>query len=294
MTAATTTDVAPTGEDGEESRRPLSVAGTQAGVSKIESLRTRLPALILGLAGIATVVAVWQTAVSAQWVSPLSIPPPGDVVARVGDLLRDDWFRGHLLDTMRAWATAMVVTTAIAVPLGVLVGYFAFLYRSSSTVVNAGRSIPSTALIPIAVLFFGLEQQMKVVVTAYAIFWPILINTSYGVRNVDRVMIQVARSLRWGTFTILRRVVLPSAIPSAATGVRLAGGVALIVVLSSELLAASRGLGTVVVWYQQGERPDYVFACIVIIGVIGIGIYYGLRWIEGRLFPWAGMNRKSS
>jgi len=286
-------DVATAGGDGHDGRPP-SPQKPAASSSRWEFRGGMSQSIVLGLFGLASVVALWHLAVTAEWVSPLSLPRPADVVARIGDLARDDWFRGHLFDSLRSWLTAMVVAIAIAVPTGVLVGYFAFLYRSSSTLVNAGRSIPSTALIPIAVLFFGLEAQMKVVVTTYAIFWPIMINTSYGVRNVDRVMVQVARSLRWGTFTILRRVVVPSAVPSAATGIRLAGGVALIVILSSELLAASRGLGTVVVWYQQGERPDYVFGCIVIIGVIGIGIYYGLRWIEGRLFPWAGMNRRPS
>ncbi len=192
---------------------------------------------------------------------------------------------------MWTWLAAMLLTSAIGVPIGVLFGYFSFIYRSSSSLVNAGRSIPSTALIPIAILFFGLGFQIKLVIVSYAIFWPILINTSYGVRHVDRVMLQVGNSFRWSTPEKLFRIVLPAAAPYAATGIRLAGGIGFIGVLSAELLGASRGIGTVVRDYQQAERPDFVFACILIIGVIGIFVYYGLRAIETRLFPWADMNR---
>lgn len=251
----------------------------------------RIAPVVLGLAGVATVVLVWQVLVSVELVSPLSVPEPATVAARIGDLVVDAEFRSQVGDTMITWAAAMIVTTLVAVPAGVLFGYFPFLYRSSSSLVDAGRSIPSTALIPISILFFGLGFQMKLVIVSYAVFWPILVNTSYGVSHVDRVMLQVGRTFRWSTFTILRRVVLPSATPYAATGIRLAGGIGLVVVLSAELLGATRGIGTVVIDYQQAERPDFVYACIVIIGIIGIAVYYGMRAIESRLFPWAGVNR---
>ena len=274
---------------------PASAPRSASKRGRWDAVRQRLSSATLptalGLAGIATVVMVWELLLQAGLISTLSVPHPYDVAQRIVDLLGDATFRSQVQDTMWTWFAAMVVTSLVAVPAGILFGYFPFLYRSSSALVDAGRSIPSTALIPISILFFGLGFQMKLVIVCYAVFWPILVNTSYGVNHVDRVMLQVARSFRWGTFTTLRRVVLPSATPYAATGIRLAGGIGLVVVLSAELLGATRGIGTVVIDYQQAERPDFVFACIVIIGVIGIGVYYGLRALESRLFPWAGMNR---
>ena len=247
--------------------------------------------LVYGLLGTVAVLAAWHAAVATELLLELSVPRPLDALARIGDLMRDPDFRAAVQDTMWTWLAAILLTSAVAVPTGVLFGYFAFIYRSSSSLVNAGRSIPSTALIPIAILFFGLGFQMKLLIVSYAIFWPILINTSYGVRHVDRVMLQVGKSFRWSTLRTLFRIVLPSATPYAATGIRLAGGIGFIVVLSAELLGASSGVGTVVRDYQQAERPDFVFGCILVIGVIGIFVYYGLRAVETRLFPWADMNR---
>lgn len=263
----------------------------EGGVRAVRRLAAAGSPVALGIAGLVSVFVVWQVVVTLGWVSPLSVPRPLSVLARIGDLATDGDFRSEVVDTMWTWLVAMVLTTSVAVPAGLLLGYFPYLYRSSSSLVHAGRSIPSTALIPISILFFGLGFQMKLMIVVYAIFWPILINTSYGVRHVDRVMLQVARSFRWGTLTVLRRVILPSAMPYAATGVRLAGGIGLIVVLSAELLGASSGIGTVVIAFQQAERPDFVYAGIVIIGMIGVGIYYALRAVEARLLPWAGMNR---
>ena len=247
--------------------------------------------LLLGLLGTVAVLAAWHVAVATELLLELSVPRPLHALARIGDLLQDGDFRAAVQDTMWTWLAAILLTSAIGVPTGVLFGYFSFIYRSSSSLVNAGRSIPSTALIPIAILFFGLGFQMKLLIVSYAIFWPILINTSYGVRHVDRIMLQVGRSFRWSTLRTLFRIVLPAATPYATTGIRLAGGIGFIVVLSAELLGASSGIGTVVRDYQQAERPDFVFGCILIIGFIGIFVYYGLRAIEARLFPWADMNR---
>lgn len=282
---------APSGNGSSAAARGSSRRAPTSRVTIRSSIPAAVAPVLFGAAGVISVVAVWQFLVSAELVSPLSVPPPAEVGARMFDLVRDGEFRSQVGDTLWTWFAAMLLTTLVAVPAGVLFGYFPFLYRSSSSLVDAGRSIPSTALIPISILFFGLGFQMKLVIVCYAVFWPILINTSYGVNHVDRVMVQVGRTFRWSTFTILRRVVLPSATPYAATGVRLAGGIGFVVVLSAELLGASRGIGTVVIDFQQAERPDYVYACIVIVGIIGIIVYYGLRAIESRLFPWAGVNR---
>ena len=267
----------------------------EGGISLIGRIcRRAVPAagpLIFGLVGTLTVFAAWHIAVATGLLLELSVPRPLDALARIGDLLQDSNFLAAVQDTMWTWLAAILLTSAIAVPTGVLFGYFSFIYRSSSSLVNAGRSIPSTALIPIGILFFGLGFQMKLAIVSYAIFWPILINTSYGVRHVDRVMLQVGKSFRWSTLKTLLRIVLPAATPYAATGIRLAGGIGFVVVLSAELLGASSGIGTVVRDYQQAERPDFVFGSILIIGMIGIIVYYGLRAVEARMFPWANMNR---
>lgn len=246
---------------------------------------------VLGVIGLGWVVAAWHVGVASGAIPVTTLPAPGSVAGRMPELVADAEFRAHVADTLATWALAMLTAGAVAIPLGLVLGYVPTLSRPASTVIHAARSVPSTALLPISVLFFGLGLAMKVALVSYAIFWPMALNSMYGVRAVDPQMVTVARSFGWGRYTILWRVILPSAASYAATGVRIAGGIALIVVLSAELLGASRGIGTVIVRYQQADRPDFVYAGILLVGMLGIAILTLLRSVERHLFPWAEARR---
>lgn len=243
--------------------------------------------LLLSAAGIATAIVVWAAVSASGLVSAQTLPPPAVVGGRAVTLVFDAEFQRQYADTLTTWILALSITGLVAVPVGLLIGYFAFLRRPTELVIHGLRSIPSTALLPVAILFFGLGLQMKFAMVAYAIAWPLLLNTVYGVRSVDPTAMYVARSLRWSTPRSLVNVVLPSAAPSIATGFRIAGGIALVVVLSAELLGASRGIGTELVRYQQSDRPDFVYAGIVLVGLTGIALQYGLARLERHLIPWA-------
>ena len=133
---------------------------------------------------------------------------------------------------------------------------------------------------------------MKLAVVSYAISWPLLLNAMYGAQSVDPTMRTVARSLRWGRWRVFRRLTFPSAQRYIGTGVRLAGGIAFVVALGAELLGASRGVGTLVVRFQQAEMPELVYAGIVIVGAIGVVMYELLTRLERRLSPWAPEHRR--
>ena len=242
---------------------------------------------VLSAAGVTAAILVWAAVTAAGVVPAQTLPGPAPVAARVVTLLGDHEFQEQVLDTLTTWVLALGITGVVAVPIGLLIGYFAFLGRPTELVIHGLRSVPSTALLPVAILFFGLGLQMKFAMVAYAIVWPLLLNTAYGVRSVDPTTMYVARSLRWSTLRSLVRVVLPSAAPGIAIGFRVAGGIGLVVVLSAELLGASRGIGTVLVRYQQSDQPDFVYAGIVLVGALGILLQYTLAQLERRLIPWS-------
>lgn len=248
--------------------------------------RIPVTTVLLGASGVVFVLLLWQLAIATDFISERSVPRPTKVLSAAGTLLGDDRFQPELVETLRTWVTSMVLVAVIAVPIGLLVGYFAFLSESVSSAVHVFRSIPSTALIPVAIIMFGLGQPMKVAIVTYAISWPMLLNTMYGVRNVDPTTVTVGRSFGWSQAKIVRRVILPSATPFIATGIRIAGGIALIVTLSSELLGASVGVGTEMIRYQAAELPEFVYAAIMIVGVLGIILNYGLSAFEQRLLRW--------
>lgn len=250
-----------------------------------------VPEWAYGVAGVASLLLVWAAVSGLGLVDANSLPPPTDVLGRLLTLLTSGSFLLELGSTLWAWLLAMLLGTAVAVPVGLLMGYSAQLHRSASTVVNAARAVPSAALLPVAILLFGLDTEMKVSLAFYALVWPVLLNAMYGVRDADPVMLGVGRSMGWGRTRLLRRVVLPAAAPSIATGIRVASSIALVVVLSTELLGATSGVGTVITRYGQTQQPDFVYAGILVIGLLGMALYYGLHGVERLLLPWAQANR---
>ncbi|MFY1655559.1 ABC transporter permease [Solwaraspora sp. WMMB762] len=254
--------------------------------------RRPVPDWVIGLAGVATMLVLWDLVVRSGAVSTDSLPYPGTTLLRVGELLVDPTFLTEVAHTLWAWLIAMAAASAVGIPLGLTLGYFSALNRPASSVVHAGRSIPSSAFLPIAILLFGLGTQMKVSLAIYAIFWPILLNAMYGVRDTEPLMLATGRSMGWGRLRLLRRVVLPSAAPSIATGLRVASSTALIVVLSAELLGATSGVGNVITTYQQAQRPDFVYAGILLVGVLGMLLYYGFNLAERLIVPWGQAQRE--
>ncbi|WP_165966754.1 ABC transporter permease [Actinomadura sp. 7K507] len=242
--------------------------------------------LVLGALGVGMVIAVWQIACGLGLVAADSLPTPWTVALRIKDLAVSTDFQLQVLDTVWTWLLSMAVTIVIAVPLGILLGTVAALYRPTVTVVHALRSVPATVFIPASVLLFGLGLTMKLALTVFAIFGPVLLNAVYGVHNTEPQLLTVARSLRWSRLETLRRVVLPSALPSIVTGIRVASGIALIVIVSVELLGASYGIGTVIVQYQAIPRPDFVYAGVILAGVLGWLLYTTLAAVERRALPW--------
>jgi len=273
---------------------PTADPAVPAGAPRKARPRRPVPDWALGVVGAVTMLVAWDLAVRTGAVSEDSLPYPADMLARAVDLISDPEFLTQVGHTLWAWFASLALATVVAVPLGLLMGYFSTLYRPASTVVHAARSIPSTAFLPVAILLFGLGTQLKVSLAVYAVFWPILLNAMYGVRDAEPQMLTAGRSMGWNRVRLLVRIVLPSAAPAIATGIRVASSIALIVVLSTELLGATSGIGTVITTYQQAQRPDFVYAGILLTGLLGTAVYYLFTFTERALLPWANAQRGGS
>ncbi|TQL52942.1 ABC transporter permease [Subtercola boreus] len=232
-----------------------------------------MTAITLGVLGTLSVLAVWAVIVELGLVSAKSLPSPFAVAGSLPALLADPNFSASLADTLGAWFVAMVIASVSAIVLGMIIGTVHFLSAPAMIVVNALRSIPSSALIPIAILLFGLGSSMKIAVAVYAIFALVLINTIYGVAGREPMRIDAARSMRWNWWQQYLHLTLPSATPSIVTGIRLAAGISLVVVISTELLGAKSGIGITIIQYQQALRIDMAYACITAVGIVGVLLY---------------------
>ncbi len=252
--------------------------------------------ILRGVAGLAVFATIAEVASRAGLAPATSLPPASSIIARLVALLADPEFLAHVGGTLLAWALGLGLATVVAVPFGILLGWSRHTYLAATAAVELLRPIPSVALIPLAILLLGRGLDMKVALAAYAALWPILINTTTGVRMVDPVAIDTARVYGLSGSALVRRVVLPSAAPFAFTGVRISSAIALIVVVSAELVAGGgRGIGTWMLGVSQAGVPrELLYAGIVVTGLIGLLVNGIMVAGERRLFAWHQRVREAS
>lgn len=226
---------------------------------------------------------------SGIFVDPKYFPPVSAVLARAVQLTGDPGFVADVGSTLTAWALALLVAILVGVPAGILLATSRTGYIVSSSVIAAIRPIPAVALIPLALLVLGNGTGMKVGLAVFGIIWPILFNTIYGVRDVDPVARDTARSYGMRGTRMLRHVILPSAAPFILTGLRIAASLGFVIVVGTELFAgASSGIGAFILLTSSGGGDTTtVMAGAVWAGIIGLVINIVLVQIDRRFFGWA-------
>ena len=241
-----------------------------------------------GAVGAAVALVLLEVVTRAELVSPTYLPPASTVIATTGLLLVDPAFLVHVGGTLASWALGILLAIAFAIPLGILLGSSGRSYIAGVTAIELLRPIPSVALIPLAILLLGRGLDMRVALVAYASAWPILLNTIYGIRSVDPVARDTARAFGLGSAAIAWNVSLPSAAPFIYTGVRISAAIALIVAISSELIAGGgAGIGTYMLANAQAGVPrNLLYAAIVVSGLLGLAINALMVSGERRLFAW--------
>lgn len=250
--------------------------------------------VLLGTLGVVVFLICWWLALELGLVDRSSAAGPGATLAEVFPLLGDSEFQRHIAVTLQAWFLSMLLATVVAVPIGVVFAYYQQVYVPSEVAVHAIRSVPATALIPVSVLIFGLGMKMQVALTTFAIVWPILFNTMYGVHHTERQQLLIAKQLRWGAMRTLLRVIVPAASSSILTGIRIASGLAMVVVISVQILGAQEGIGTMMIRYENAGQHAEVYAAIVIASAMGGLLYTALSRLEHGLTPWATLRKEQS
>jgi len=170
--------------------------------------------------------------------------------------------------------------------LGLTMGLSSRMERALSLLTGLLRPVPTIAWIPLLILWLGIGEGSKVVVIAVGSFWPVLLNVIQGVRGTDPRYLEVARVLEKDRWTLLTRVILPSALPSLFTGLRVGMGIAWASVVGAELIAASSGIGYMIMYAREVSQPDVMLVGVAAIGLTGLLIDFLLLWAERRLLKW--------
>jgi NitT/TauT family transport system permease protein len=220
-----------------------------------------------------------------------SVAAPTAALRALGSGLWSGTLPSEIGSTLEAYAGGMVLAIVAGVALGVLIGSSRALLDASFVVIEFLRPIPGVALIPLAILFLGVGAPMYRFVIAYAVFWPILLNTLYGVRGGDRLLHDVARTSGVTGLGRLVRVTLPAALPSIATGIRVSASIGLLVAITAEFVTGTDGIGAYMQQQQLAFQLPELYAAVLLVGLLGYAINVVLQAVQRRVVFWAGEQR---
>ena len=242
--------------------------------------------IILPLVSVAAALALWELVSRTGVISQSDLPAMSTTMQELWSLMQTGEFWRNFGYTVRGWALGLGIATVLAVPLGILLGASELAGRAFRVPIEFLRPIPSAVLIPLLFLTLGPSLKSEVFLAAFGAFWPLLVQTIYGVRDVDPVATDTARSFRLGTFERLNRITLPSAMPYIATGLRIASTVALILAFTAELFMGTPGLGQAMNYAQSYGLNDQLYALAIATGFLGLAVHFLMAALERRVLHW--------
>src|SRR5680860_1677 len=245
-------------------------------------LRSRL----LGVALVLGILLVWQLSTTRGLIDSPSLPPVSTVLATWGRLLLSGELLQHLWASLVRAFIGYGIAAVVGIALGLAMGYARTAYNLFEPLTELLRPIPSPAYIPLAILFLGLGEQMKIFVVAFSCLFPVLLNTFGAIRAVDPILINTGRTFGTSRFQLITKILLPSALPGILTGLRVALGISLILVVIAEMVASNTGIGYFILNSQRLFQIPEMFAGIFTLAVVGYALnqlfvlteHFLLRW----------------
>ena len=269
---------------GEESSRlaalPLSLLNRDALAARVRQSRLTpwlLPCLLL---------AAWQIGAQTGLISDDILPAPVDVAFSAWRLTLSGALGHNIAISFRRAMSGFAIGGGIAFALGLSNGVSRISERLTDTTLQMVRNIPNLSLIPLVILWFGIEEQAKLFLTAFGVFFPVYINTFHGVRAVDAQLIEMGRSYGMTRWTLFRRVVLPGALPSIFVGIRYALGIMWLTLIVYESIAADAGIGHMAMQAREFMQTDVVVLAILIYAALGKIADSLVRLLERRALAW--------
>lgn len=242
---------------------------------------------ILRLLGVGVTLALWQLATTSQLLGPQFGPAfaPTSALYALANMLALGEVARHLLPSLQRVLMGLLFASIVGVPVGIAVGYWRRLEWATTTVFQFLRMVSPLAWMPIAIIALGVGDRAVYFLIAATAVWPLIINTAHGVGSLNPVWLKVARNLGASEALTLRRVVIPAVLGDILTGLRVAIGVAWVVLVPAEMLGVSSGLGYYVLDTRDRFRYDELMATVLLIGFVGFALDWVARKIKGR-FAW--------
>lgn len=231
-------------------------------------------------------LAVWQLSVSAGWLSTRILPAPSAVIEAGVTLVSSGEIWTHL--AISGWRAGLgfVIGGGIGLALGFITGLSKWGERLLDSSVQMIRNVPHLALIPLVILWFGIDEIAKIFLVALGTLFPIYLNTYHGIRNIDPALVEMSRSYGLSGFSLFRHVILPGAMPSILVGVRFALGFMWLTLIVAETISASSGIGYLAMNAREFLQTDIVVLAIVLYAVLGKLADLAARGLERVCLRW--------
>jgi NitT/TauT family transport system permease protein len=271
------------------SAAPAVALGAAPGTARVTAARTvlRLLATVFRRTiAVAVFLAGWEVLPRTGLVDRVFLPPFSKVAQAWWRLLVDGQLWTNLEASLVRSLAGLALATLVAIPLGVLIGWYPLVAELLNPLLELLRNTAALALLPVFVLLLGLGESSKISLVMFACAWPILLNTIAGVRGVDPLLVKSARSLGFTPFQLFRKVVLPAALPTVFTGIRLAGAASILVLVAAEMTGAKAGLGYMINADQYNFEIPQMYAGILTISLLGLVVNQALVTLEHRFSRW--------
>jgi NitT/TauT family transport system permease protein len=253
--------------------------------NRVAFLDQKVPAYVPVL-GITGLLLLWELICRLNIVPPLFLPAPTAIIADGWQMISSGELFRHLMASLTRILGGYAIGAVLGITVGLILGFSKWADAVFTPIVYSIYPIPKIALLPLIILWFGIGEMPKVAIIALGVFFPVLINTFSGVKNVDPILIKAAVTFGSNHLNVIRKVILPGALPTIFAGLKLAAGTALLLLVSAEMIAAQYGIGAMVLHYGNLMITTKLMAGVLLLSLLGLLFNRGLQWLERKLIPW--------
>lgn len=253
--------------------------------NKVAFLETKTPiyASFLGIAGL---LVIWQIICELGWVSPMALPSPLSILAAGWEMAASGSLMENVWTSLVRILVGFVIGVFFGIIVGLLLGFSKWFEAIITPVFFSIYPIPKIALLPLIVLWLGIGETPKITIIALGVFFPIVVNTYSGVKNVDPILIKAAVSFGANKFSVIRKAILPASLPMIFAGLKLAASTSLLLLVAAEMIASDKGVGSMILHYGNLMITSNLMAGVIVLSVLGLLFNRGIQWLENKLLPW--------
>jgi NitT/TauT family transport system permease protein len=274
-------------EDITEASIHSSVQGQKRHIirNRVSFLEQKIPGYA-SVIGIVSILVLWEVICHLELVPPLFLPAPSSILLAGWDMLTSGELHENVLASLFRIAVGYAIGAVCGIVFGLVLGFSRWVDAVLTPIVYSIYPIPKIALLPLIILWLGIGETPKFTMIALGVFFPVVINTYSGVKNVDPIWIKAAVTFGSSHLNVIRKVILPGSLPMIFSGLKLAAGTSLLLLVSAEMIAAQQGLGSMILHYGNLMITTKLMVGVLILSLLGLLFNRGLQWLERKLLPW--------